>query len=171
MKKLLVIALVGCSPGSGDDDPLTPDAGPRDGAVDAPAPGVLSPGSWQYVTYTKTADTCGNRVEGNDALTIDMVTATSFRIVWPGSIPLTSACIVNTTKYFTCGKATATVDQAPVYDAVITLTAELSGHITTTTLANGMQRIAVACTGTQCANVNATPCSVSADIVIKKVGS
>lgn len=170
MKKLLVVALmIGCA--ADDGVPLTPDAGPPDAPVDVPTPGVLSPGTWQYVTYTKTADTCGNRVEGNDSITIDMVTATSFRVVWPGSIPLSSACVVNATKYFTCGAATATADQAPVYDAIVMLTAELSGHITTTTLATGMQRLAVACTGTQCADVHATPCSVSADIVIKKAGS
>jgi len=173
-KVCVLLLLVGCSAGSDDDSSNQPDAGagvdaPR--LVDAPVPGVLMPGTWVYVTYTRTADTCGSTVDGNDSITIDMVTATSFRVVWPSSIPLTSTCTVNTSKYFACGAATASADQAPVYDAIVTVGAELSGHITTSTLATGTQRINVGCTGTQCAEVHATPCSVSADIVIKKAGT
>ena len=164
-----LLLLAGCSAGP-DASASTPDAGVN-APLDAATQGVLSAGMWQYVTYTKTADSCGNRVEGNDRITIDMVTATGFRIVWPGSIPLSSACLANASGYYSCTKATATANQAPVYDAVITISAELSGHITTTTLATGMQRLTVGCTGTQCVEVNATPCGVSADVVIKKAGS
>ena len=173
LKRCALLLLVGCSAGS--DDSTTPDAGMNRTDASAPAdaapPGVVSPGTWSYVTYTKTADTCGSRVEGNDAIPIDMVTATSFRIKWPGSTPLYSPCIVNASNYYACTKATATADQAPVYDAIVMLSAELSGRITTTTLATGMQRLTVGCTGTQCAEVNATPCSVSANIVIEKAGT
>jgi hypothetical protein len=139
--------------------------------IDAPAPAALSPGTWTYVSYTRTADTCGNQVEGDDQFAIDMATATSFRIVWPGSAHVTSSCVVNVSNYFACTTQPVTLDQAPVYDAIVTLNAEMSGHITTTTLATGKQRIIIGCTGTQCADVHAIPCSVSADVVVKKVGS
>jgi hypothetical protein len=167
MWKVLLLFILGC--GASDDGGMTaePDAGVPPPA-DAALPGVVSAGTWRYSTYTKTSDTCGDRVEGNDALTIDNVTPTSFRITWPGTPLIQSACVVNASKLFACTTPTTTVDQAPVYNAIIKLDVELSGRITTTTLATGMQRLTIACTGTQCAQANGTPCSVAANITITK---
>lgn len=165
MWKLLSLScLVAC----GGTDGTTFDAGPppiSDGAI---AP-VIAAGTWKYTMYTTSMDTCGARVEGNDRITIDTTTATSFRVVWPGSAPITSACSVSATKVFTCTTPTAVVDRRPTYDAVISLDVELAGNLTTTTLATGKQRISIGCTGTECAAANAAPCSVAATIGITRL--
>src|SRR5687767_7892786 len=86
MWKVLLVFILGC--GASDDArsvSAEPDAGVAPPPADAALPGVVSAGTWKYSTYTKTSDTCGNRVEGNDALTIDNVTPTSFRVTWPGT--------------------------------------------------------------------------------------
>lgn len=164
-KLLLVSCVLGC--GGNDGMSVEPDGGisPTTDAAAAPA---LGAGTWQYTMYAKSADTCGSRVEGDDWITIDMTTATSFRVIWPGSVPIASACSVGANKAFTCTTPTATIDRRPTYDAVITLDVELAGNITTTTLATGKQRISVGCTGSECAAANGTPCSVAATITIMK---
>lgn len=165
-KLLLVSCVLGCS--GNDGMPAEPDAG-MSPTIDAAAAPALGAGTWQYTMYAKSADTCGNRVEGNDRITIDMTTATSFRVTWPGSVPIASACSVGANKAFTCTTPTATIDRRPTYDALITLDVELAGNITTTTLATGNQRISVGCTGSECVEANASPCSVAATITIMKV--
>ncbi len=183
MKTLFAVVMcAACSGCGGDGDepmtPMTPDAGttqppvdaPGPGLADAPAPGVVNAGSWFYSSYTKLGDTCGNQVDGDGGFTIDMVTSSSFRINWPTSPPLSASCVTNVSKFYECTMPTAVVDQAPVYDAVVTIDLALEGHITTPNLATGTQRITLGCTGTECSEV-VTPCSVTADVVLQKVGT
>jgi hypothetical protein len=183
MKTLFAVVMcAACSGGGGDGDesmtPMTPDArttqppvdAPGPGLPDAPAPGVVNAGSWLYSSYTKIADTCGNQVDGDGGFTIDMVTSSSFRINWPTSPPMSASCVTNVSKFYACTVPTAVVDQAPVFDAVVTIDLTLDGHISTPNLATGRQRVTLGCTGTECSQV-VTPCSVTADVVLQKVGT